>query len=824
MILNIKQFHHYSLVFSMIASIPMHAYAQQLTVVYGKVSDATSGEPLPYVNIAAKNLPVGTISLDDGTYRLETKHTVDTILFTCVGYQPITIAITPFRTQEINIALHPEEILLDEVVVKPGENPAHILLRKVRLNRGRNDLSRFRSWYYEAYHKTRIDLTNPELLARRKALKGLDFIFNNIDTLQGSGKTYLPVLLSETVSDNYYRSRPKKELEVIKASRISGTKNESISQLTGKMYQNYSIYDNIVFLFETGWISPLAEFGQRYYRYYITDTILFHGHKAYRIDFEPRRKQERTFIGSIWVADTSWAICKYEMQSSEKANINYVENIALRREYAPLSDSLWFPVREDFYAEFTLTDKMTGFIGQKTSFFRKIAVDTILPQKLMNEPNDITLAEGNLERDETFWIANRPEKLTKKEAGIYAMIDSVQKIPLYRSLAGLIQMFYTYYYVRGPVEIGPYYRFYSFNPLEGNRLRFGGRTSNAFSTKLMLDGYLAYGTRDKQWKYGAGAMYLFDKNPRIATGISYKKDIEQLGQSQNAFLEDNFVTSLLRRKPNDKLTRTEELKLWFEREWFHGYSNTLTATHRTLYSTEFVPFSSYSDGFLHTVPSITTFELTLNTRFAWKEKYLMGEFERTSLGTNYPIINLNTTLGIPGISGSRYGYFKWNLNITQTLELAPIGYTEYMIDAGSIYGNVPFPLLEIHKGNETYAYDYMAFNLMNYYEFASNRYIGIFADHHFDGYFFNRIPLLREAKLREVVTFRALWGKLYNPENQSLVIPASMESVEKGYYEVGVGIENILKVFRIDAVWRLSYLNHQGIQPFGIRFGLQIIL
>lgn len=819
-----RHFHRYGIFFSGIAAISMHVFAQQITVVYGKVTDASSGEPLPYVNIAVKNLPIGTISLEDGSYRFETKYSVDTILITCVGYRPSTVLVKPFQTQEINIALIPEEIQLDEVVIKPGENPAHTLLKKVRENCNRNDLSRFRTWYYEAYHKIRIDLTNPELLARRKALKDFDFIFDKIDTLPENGKTYLPLLLAESVSDNYYRSKPKKELEVIKASRISGTKNESISQLTGKMYQNFTLYDNIVFLFEIGWISPLAEFGQRYYRYYITDTVLFQGHTTYRIDFKPRRQQERTFTGSVWVADSSWAICKYEMQSSEKANINYVENIALRREYTLLCDSLWFPVREDFYAEFTLTDKMTGFIGQKTSFFRKIAVDTILPEKLMNEPNDITLARGNLEQDEAFWQLNRPEELTEKEAGIYTMIDSVQKIPLYRSVAGLIQMFYTYYYVKGPIEIGPYYRFYSFNPLEGNRLRFGGRTSNAFSTKLMLDGYLAYGTRDKKWKYGGGALFLVDKNPRIASGISYKKDIEQLGQSQNAFLEDNFVTSLLRRKPNDKLTRTEEINLWFEREWFHGCSNTLTATHRTLYSTEFVPFSSYSDGFLYPIPSITTFELKLNTRFAWKEKYLMGEFERTSLGTNYPIINLNTTLGIPEINESQYGYFKWNLNITQTLELAPFGYTEYMIDAGSVYGDVPFPLLEIHKGNETYAYDNMAFNLMNYYEFASNRYIGIFADHHFDGYFFNRIPLLRETKFREVLTFRALWGQLNNQNNQSLVFPVGMESVEKGYYEAGAGIENILKVFRIDAVWRLSYLKHPGIQGFGIRFGLQILL
>jgi len=805
-------------------AIPFQAKGQTVTHISGKVADALTGEAIPFASITFPGTQVGTITGDDGSYMLETQLSIDSVSASFLGYKTVTFPVQKRKTQQINFALTADDFQISEVTVKPGENPAHIILRHIIERKDENNLSQIHTWQYEQYSKIRIDLTNIKPLTHQRILKPFDFVFENIDTIPSTGESYLPVLMSESISDCYYQDKPRKDKEVITASRISGTQNASMAQLTSRLYQKFNIYDNTINLFDVVWTGPLSDHGLFYYKYHLQDTAIFDNHVCYKIEFTPKRKQERTFKGYFWVADTSWAIAKIDMQISEDANINFIQDLTIENEYAPYHDTLWFPKQENLYVDVHLTDKTTGFIGRKSTFIREIQINNEVPEKILKNPNDLLIKEGAMKNDETFWAEQRAENLSLQEAHIYGMVDSVQKVPLYRTFAGMLQTFYTYYYVTGPIEIGPYYRFISYNPIEGYRFRFGGRTSNAFSTKLMLEGYVAYGTKDERFKYGGGILYLLNKNPRVSAGFHYESDVQQLGQSANAFLEDNFITSLLRRNPNYKLTMVEEYKAYFEKEWFQGFSNKIIFDHRSIYSTEYVPFNTEIDGNIVPAPSVVTSEIILNTRFAWQEKYLMGEFERTSLGTKWPVVNLNLTFGIPGIYNSSYRYQRINLNVSHTLELPPFGYTQYSVDGGIIWGKTPYPLLELHKGNETYAFDYMAFNLMNYYEFASDRYVSLFAEHHFDGFFFNHIPLLRRAKLREVVTFRGLMGELHSKNRSVILLPDGLESVNKGYMEAGVGVENILKVLRFDAVWRLSYLNHPDIQPFGIRFCVQLVL
>jgi hypothetical protein len=221
--------------------------------------------------------------------------------------------------------------------------------------------------------------------------------------------------------------------------------------------------------------------------------------------------------------------------------------------------------------------------------------------------------------------------------------------------------------------------------------------------------------------------------------------------------------------------------------------------------------------------AVTTSEINLNVRFAKNEKYLRGEFERINLGTNDPVLNLNFTAGIKNLLGSDYEYYKVNVNLAHKVPINPLGYFKYIIDAGQVFGTVPYPLLKLHEGNETYAFDRYAFNMMNYYEFASDRYLSIYAEHHFQGFFLNKIPLIRKLKWREVISGKALIGELSTRHEKMMNFPEGLYQVNDPYLEAGVGIENILKIFRIDALWRLSYLDHENIEKFGLRATIQII-
>lgn len=812
---------HLSLIFLII--VPSLLMAQK-TIVSGSIVDASTGEPLPFVNIAFVHSTVGTISDFSGLFFIETMHATDSLVASSLGYKIEKVPIKKGTKQNLFFALEPISLTIEEVIVTPGENPAFEILRNISANKYKNNPERFSSYQYHSYNKLRLDLNNvEENFKNQRILREFQFVFEHMDSSEVFGKNYLPVLISESTSKYYYQRNPVIEREIIEAFRISGIQNNTISQFSGKMYQRINVYDNFMTLFEPGFVSPIADFGRFYYKYVLEDSATFDGSYCYKISFKPKRKKERTFYGYFWVADTSFAIKKVQLRISKDANINFLNDLIAINEFNKVNDSTWFLSREDLMLDFYITDKTTGFFGRKTSVYDNIILDQPIPDSIVELRTDIYSDEDNITKEDGYWEENRKVDLTEEEADIYEMVDSVTNVPTFKRIYGLAEMLVDYYYVLGPIEIGPYYTFYSFNPIEGHRFRFGGRTSNNFSTKLRMGGHIAYGTKDKEIKYGLGVEYMFETNPRIYTGMSYYHDIRQLGKSQNAFLDDNIFASILRRNPNYKLTMVNQYNAFLEREWFQGFSNTFSVRYQELFPSEYVPFNVIVEG-ADPVPleKIVTAEVTLATHFSHREKFLLGKFERKSLGSRYPAIDLDLTYGPKGFLHSQYEYFKMRLQFSDKVETNPVGYLRYRITGGKIYGTLPYPILELHEGNETYAYDPYAFNMMNYYEFVSDEYLIFSAEHHFQGFFLNRIPLMRWLGFREVITGKALIGRLNDKNKNVMEFPEGLTALSSPYYEAGVGIENILQLFRVDAMWRFSYRNHQNIQKFGFRITMQL--
>jgi len=798
----------------------------QTTRIRGSVKDAENGEVLPFVNIAFKGTTIGTISSGNGEFFLETRANVDSLVVSFMGYEGKVFPVTQHIYQEIKVELIPKSIALEEIVVTPGENPAHAIIREIINHKEKNDFGNIKAYQCEIYNKLQLDISNiDEKTKNRKIFKHFQFVFDNIDTNVITGKTFLPVLISESVSDYYFREEPKLEREVIKAIKISGTENESVAQFSGKMYQKINIYDNFITILEPGFVSPIADAGLWYYKYYLLDTATIEGKNYYHISFKPKRKHERTFAGDMWVHDSTYAIKKFQMEMEKTANINFVNDIFVAQEYTNLDDSTWVIKDEKLFIDFNLNNRLSGFFGTKSTKYRDYKINTSLDPMVFNMNNDIQVNEGAIEKDAFNWDTIRPYELTEKEKNIYRMVDSIKNIPVFKTLEDIVALMVNYYYVIGDFEIGPYHTMYSYNPIEGNRFRLGGRTSNEFSTKLMISGYGAYGTLDEKFKYGLGFMYMCSKNPRRSFGANYEHDIQQLAQSHNAFMEDNILSSFLRRNPNYKLTLVNEFNAFYEHEWYQGFSNTLTFNHKEIFSTAHVPFIKQdTEGNIESLNSVIASEISIATRFAYNEKFLMGEFERVSLGSKFPIAEFTATFGLKGIWQGEYDYLRFDFNLSDKIETSPVGFFKYKLKTGKIIGDLPYPLLELHKGNETYAFDYFAFNMMNYYEFASDTWVSLFAEHHFQGFFLNHIPLLRKLQWREVVSARGLWGKINGTQQDVLMFPLGLHEVNTPYLEASVGIENILKIIRIDAMWRLTYLDHPGIQQFGLRAMLQLIL
>ncbi|MEJ5317154.1 MAG: DUF5686 family protein [Tenuifilum sp.] len=793
----------------------------QITKIRGKVLDAQTNEPLPYVNVTFKNTTQGTITSEKGEFFLESRIATDTLIVSFVGYKPAMLRVKKGVYQEVSVNLEPEAIELEAVVVKPGESQANRIIRNIIANKDKNNPANF-SYSCKNYNKIQVDINNiDEDIKKRKVFNQFQFIWDYVDTNAVTGKTYLPIFITESLSDYYYRANPKMEKEIIRATKMSGVNNESVAQFTGKIYQSVNIYDNYINIFDQGLVSPISNSGMLFYKYILLDSMYIDNRWCYQISFRPRRKMEPTFTGDFWVNDSTWAIVKAQIRLSDMVNLNFVNDMVATAEFMPLNDTLWFPKQMTLFVDFNLTDKTTGFFGHKTISYSDVKLNADFPKEIAEMPTNLKVEEGALDQKDEFWNQARPFELTPREAGIYQMVDSIQQVPMYKTFIDIIDMFVNYYYTVGYWEIGPYYQTYSFNEIEGNRFKVSGRTSNKFSKKIMFDAFLAYGDKDERFKWGLGSLYMINKNPREAVGVSYRSDIEQLGQSPYALTEDNILTSFLRRNPNNKLTLVKDFTAYYEKEWFVGLSNKLTFSHRTIYPTEFIPFTPVLGG--NDLKSITNATFTLNTRWIKDERYVSGEFEKVSLGSNWPEVNFDITRSIKGFAGSDYDFWKLHLNYYHKFNVNPIGYARFILDAGKIFGKVPYPLLQLHEGNETYAFDRYAFNMMNYYEFASDQYVSLYYEHHFQGIFLNHFPILRRLKWREVATAKYLIGSISNQNMQVLQFPAGLGEVSKPYMEVSVGVENIFKVIRVDALWRLTHLDNPNIQPFGVRVGLQII-
>lgn len=814
------------------------AYSQT-TKVYGKVID-DKGEPVPFCNIAFRDSKIGTTSDMDGNYAIETYYATDSLIFSSVGYARQSVKVRKDREQKIDITLASSSVQMETFNVyvdKKAENPAHPIIRRVQANRKINDRDKLGAYEYEAYNKVEFDINNVDSAFQEKRIfKPFQFVFENVDTTEE--KPYLPIFMTESLSDFYFRKDPKTQREHIKATKVSGIENESVSQFLGDMYQNVNIYDNYIPVFGKNFVSPISGFGFAYYRYYLMDSAYIGNSWCYKIRFQPRRKQEPCFHGDMWINDTTYAIKEVDATIAEDANINFINALRVKQEYNQVQKEVWMLTKDELIVDFMVSNKAMGFYGRKLSSYKEFVINEPREDQFYSGPENVIVAVDADEQTDSFWSAARHDSLTVNQQFIYHLADTMKQIPAFRTYIDVITLILTGYKEIGKFEIGPYFSMYSYNPIEGHRFRLGGRTSNKFSTRLMLEGYTAYGLSDERFKYSIGFQYFLSKKPRRQrVGVYFTEDVEQLGQSSNAYSNDNVLSSFFRRPGSWKLTRIEEQRAFFEREWFQGFSNQVMFRRRVMYPLGNLEYLRRlgDDGPFERINNIKTAEVTFYTRFAYREKYVSGEFERISLGTKYPVVDAQYTIGLKGFLDGQYDYQKVILGLKHKFFLGPLGHSKYRISAGKIWGTLPYPLLEMHTGNETYYYYNNAFNTMNFFEFVSDEWVSVMLEHHLDGFFLNRIPALRKLKWREVVTGKAVIGRLDDRHLNELQLAESMypllkensngDMVPFPFVEAAVGVENIFKVLRVDMLYRLSYLDTElnpDIVKFAIRAKLQI--
>ncbi|WP_294671725.1 DUF5686 family protein [uncultured Fluviicola sp.] len=795
-------------------------YSQQ-TKVSGRVIDAQTGEGMPDVRVRFQNSKIGTLTDSLGFYTLQTYYATDSITYMMPEFNLVTKTVKKDQEQVIDVKLTEAIVDITEVTVKPpDEFPSTTLHKKVIAHKDINNKEKLSSYDYELYNKIQIDLNNiGDKFKDRDIVKRLDVVMNYLDSIDG-GKTYLPVILSENISQFSYKNNPKKKRELVSATRISGIENLQLNQFLGEMYLDFNIYDNYLNIFQKAFISPVANFARNYYKFYLEDSMFIDNNWCYKLRFAPKRTGDMTFEGEMWINDTTYAVKSFKAKLSPWANINYVQDLYMEHQFDQVQPEVWMLTEEKMILDLKVTKgtKLYGFYGRKYSSRKNFVINKEHPDDYYKSDFTVEFADSAKIRDRDYWIAHRHIPLNDQENGIDNMVDSLNHDPFFKFLKNSTYMLATGYYPVGKIEIGSIYSLFSVNPVEKFRTGLAIRTSNAFSRRIEFGGRLYYGFGDERFKYGLTTRINITPKKRGLLILYGNRDIEQIGISPTAAAVGSTFSSLLRTGPLDKLTFVDKAGINLEKdlgkdfiifggfEW-KEYTPLGLATYER--RNEF--------GGLDTIRHIQSSEVTLRFRWCKDEEFISGNFDRTTLPSKFPILSVQGIFGIKGVFGSDYNYQKLEFAMEHNRNIGVLGRLRYGVNAGVVMGTVAYPFLKVHEGSQSYWLYTNSFNRMSYFEFISDRYVGGFIEQHWQGLLFDRIPLIKKLKWRLVTTGRITYGAISQRHNDVMIIPSFTKQFGGiPYAEASVGIENIFKLGRVDLVWRITHLA-PGIPPLGIR-------
>lgn len=788
-----------------------------------------------YANVLFKGSTVGTITNEEGKFYLESTNTYDRLIVSFIGYETLEIPLTKKVNYEMKLILKESAGQLDEVFIvtgkqskKESENPAIAILKKIWERKRQNGLRQFKQYQYDKYEKVEFDInTIDSALIKSKLFRGMEFVFNQVDTSKVTGKTYLPIFINEARSKVFGDNLKKKEKEDLKGNKNSGfSNNQIIIDFVDDLYSDFDIYDNYLKFFDKSFVSPLSKTGINTYNYVLSDSAFIDNKWCYNIIYYPRRKNELTFKGDFWVNDTTYAIKEINLQASKSANINWVKEIYIEQEFEVLSDSIFLIKRDYFMSDFAFNkkEKSRGVYGKRTTLYDNYEFD--IPKEDKFYSNEVySYNEDVYNRDDAFWEQNRMESLSQDEKGVYKMLDTLKTVKKFKRLYNLGSILGSGYIEFSDInfDYGPIFSTFGYNEVEGIRIRTGGRTYFGPNDLWRLEGFLAYGFRDDKVKYGISGKWLIDKKNRFIISAGNRRDVEQIGVNLTAstdILGRSFASSsIIGTSTNDKLTNVNLTTMAVELEPVRNLEFRLSGAYRTLSSASDTFSLDYYTDATHTTTAseVKQYENAFSVSYFPGRKMTGFGVERRHANDGYPSLFAQVTRGDKAIFNSDFDYTKVQFSYIQPWHVGGYGRLTTTLEAGKTFGDVPLGLLNVVPGNQSYFSIYNSFSQLDYYEFVTDTYASLHLEHNFNGRFFSRIPFLRKYNLREIVGIRGVWGDVsqanrdLNASGLTYLAPS-----DKVYYEYSVGVGNIFKVFRIDFNFRGNYFENPDARNFGV--------
>ncbi|WP_369769620.1 DUF5686 family protein [Flavobacterium sp. WC2416] len=799
------------------------------TKVSGIVVDK-SNQPVPFANVIFKDSNTGVLSNEDGRFYIESVKNYTALIVTSVGYSDKEISLPKLINYDFKVQINEAESL-KEVVIFTGKtskknNPALDILRKIWERKRKNGLSQFDQYQMEKYEKVEFDMnTIDSAFMKNKLFKGMEFIFNHIDTSNVTGKTYLPIFINESLYDVYGNNKINKVKEKIKANKNSGfSNNQQILSFVKDLYSDYDIYNNHLTFFDKSFTSPLSKTGIDTYNYILRDSAYIDKKWCYNILFYPRRKNELTFKGDFWVSDTTFAIKKINMAVTKSANINWVKDIYIEQEFEVQNDSIFLLTRDYMMSDFALNkkDESKGVYGKRTTLYQNHKFNIEKPTAFYKDEVNYIDNEVYNKSDE-FWEENRFENLNKDEKGVYKMLDTLQTVKKFKQIYSLVQVLGSGYIPIGHFDYGPIFSSFGYNEVEGVRLRAGGRTYFGPNDAWRLQGYTAYGFDDNKFKYGLSGKWMVDKKKRIIISGGNRRDIEQIGASlttTNDVLGRSFASSsVFSSGSNGKLTNINLTNVGVEMEPIKNLTFQAGFSYRTLESASpTFSLDYFTDATNTSIKSdVKQSEVNFQVEYTPNRKTIGYGVERSNVDSPFSRFYVNYSHGFKGLLNSDFKYEKIQLYYKQPIIIGPLGRSNVIMEVGKTFGTIPLGLMSVIPGNQTYFTIENTFSNLNFYEFVTDQYATLQWEHNFGGRIFSRIPFMRKLNWREIIGAKGVYGTISDANRAINASGLNYVAPENVYWEYSAGIGNIFKVFRIDFAWRGSYLNTPDTQRFSVK-------
>lgn len=822
--------------------------------ITGRVIDE-DGFAVSYASVQYRGHKIAVSSDSQGKFSIE-KHPGWVLTVSALSYKSQTISVNE-KMDFIEVKLKDDSHKLNEVVVKTKrgkysrkDNPAVELMRRVIAAKKKTDLGNHDYYQYDKYQKITLALND----LKKEQLEGKFFskrqyLLDQVETSPYNGKLTLPVSIDETVSQHIYRKDPKTEKDIIKGQQSNGIgqviqTGEILNTALKDAFTDVDIYDDYVRLLQYPFPSPIGRTGISFYHYYIEDTVYVERDLCYHLQFIPANSQDFGFRGELYVlADSSLHVKKCNLYMPHNTDVNYVKNMKIEQEYTRLDNGEWVLSKDDMIAELHVNSVLQDLLVVRNTRLTDYAFDE-LPKILFKGKAKVRHDMDAMNRDEAYWNKYRQVDLTKSESSMDSFIHRMENSKGFKYIIFFVKALMENYVEIGggtdgkksKFDLGPVNTYISKNFVDGIRLRLAGRTMAALNPHFFWDGYAAYGTKSNDWYTGNIFTYSLNKKknspfefPMRNLTFEVARDVTSPSDENLLHNKDNFFMTFRAATQDEMfLYHRQKLAFTYETDWGFRFNTSLRfQSNRTVGNLHYY----HLDG--TEVKKIRMTDLNVGINYNPGVTYVNTKQQRLPINLDSPEIGLSHTMGFKGFMGGQYHSNITKLSIYKRQWLGSWGYLDFHAIGQAQWNKVPFPMLILPPINLSYFEQETTISLMKDWEFLNDRQVFWALSWDMNGKLLNRIPLIKKLKWREWFAIKGVWGHLTDKNNPYLEknqgdgrlfkFPKNSHVMnDTPYWECVAGVHNIFKFFSVEYVRRLTYLNSNNIDKWGIRFGFMM--